>query len=77
MVAFSDVPACRGAGDHLCSAYYNNSACTQLGAGGWRYLVWPEKSDCCHGRALADLRPDKIYILATERIFVLRDTEYM
>uniref|UniRef100_A0A7S3PPW0 Uncharacterized protein n=1 Tax=Aplanochytrium stocchinoi TaxID=215587 RepID=A0A7S3PPW0_9STRA len=33
--------------DHLCSTYYNHTPCIQLTTKGYRYLVFPEKNDCC------------------------------
>jgi hypothetical protein len=36
-----------GTRDHLCSGYHNDTACTQLINGGWRYLVWPQINACC------------------------------
>eukprot|EP00929_Paragymnodinium_shiwhaense_P118826 TRINITY_DN90723_c0_g1_i1.p1 TRINITY_DN90723_c0_g1~~TRINITY_DN90723_c0_g1_i1.p1 ORF type:complete len:252 (+),score=13.45 TRINITY_DN90723_c0_g1_i1:60-815(+) len=39
-----------GTRDHLCSAMHNNTPCTQLTSGGYRYLVFPKANatgDCC------------------------------
>ena len=36
-----------GTADHLCSSYYNHTSCVQLTTQGYRYLIFPEKDDCC------------------------------
>ena len=36
-----------GTRDHLCSHVHNDTACTQLTVGGFRYLDFPQIDDCC------------------------------
>lgn len=43
-----------GTGDHLCSAYFNNTPCTELETAGWLWLVWPEKVQCCKCCTIAE-----------------------
>mmetsp|Transcript_10040 Transcript_10040/g.16435 ORF Transcript_10040/g.16435 Transcript_10040/m.16435 type:complete len:227 (+) Transcript_10040:211-891(+) len=42
LITFQD-----GTLDHLCSHYFNHTACNQLTAGGFRYLVFPQVKSCC------------------------------
>jgi len=43
-----------GSLDHLCSAYHNNTPCTELAAAGWRWLVWPKLQHCCKCCTIAE-----------------------